>query len=404
MKKFINLFIYLGVASCVTFFSVFALANSQSASVGKYEFDITLDYFKTTSNFSSAGTKESLPSGNHLQSINTMFRTRYTLTEQSALVGGVVIGNTESKDNLATRTNSSLSHVVFGGDYRIIETQLWNLTAEGSFTYILDKFNAATDAALNNDGANEIKALLGMSYFWGDFRPFAKGGINYRFEGLSTLFIYSLGSEIRYDSFYYGFLLNGVMTIKDDEKTQKAFERESVTNRVNASSKRYHSINPNLLDTEVYITFKLNKNFSIKPFAGYTLSGSNTAEGFHMGITVGWGHEAPIQRFKSQKTELKNKNTDRPTAIDPSDKGFKEDTNDGVNQDYFKNVNPSKDNYIEQLEGPSKNLQNATEPEPESEQEYIAPISKPKPKPVFNPAIEKDYKIKIKKKKKKKGN
>ena len=191
------------------------------------------------------------------------------------------------------------------------------------------------------------------------------------------------------------------MSIKDDEKTNQPLDRDSITNQVNAGSKRYYSINPNLTDSELYLKFDLDRDWAVKASAGYTLLGSNSAEGFHLGASLNWGFGGQSKKYSPARSSFKKSDTKptKPMKTDPADQTFREDTNDGVNQDYFKPVSPSKSDYIEQIEGSSESLQNTTMPDLET-----APVKiKLKAKPGGNPVVEKEYKIKIRKKKKKRS-
>ena len=82
-----------------------------------------------------------------------------------------------------------------------------------------------------------------------------------------------------------------------------------------------------------------------------------------------------------------------------TDNYFKEDTNDGVNQDYFKPVAPAQKNYIQQVEGSKQNLQNTTTNDQVNEQ---AKQNEEVKKQLNN--LEYTIKLKQKKKKKKSGN
>ncbi len=384
----------VSVWAALLFVSTASHADSifQGYNSGHFDFDASLDYFKTTSNFLPDGSKLKLPSGNQFQSINSLIGARYVFFDDLGLFGKMGVGNAESKDSLSTRTNSTVSHVLIGADYRIFKFDAWTVTALLSYSQALEKISATTDSALNNDGANEVKAFLESSYKLGDFVPYAKAGINYRSEGLSTLFLYTLAAEIRSTSLAGGAAINGLMSIKDDEKTNTPGDREAITNRVNGGSKRYDSINPNLTDLEIYLKYKMYNDLVFKLTTSYTLAGSNSAEGLQFGLAATWSFGQHVKKSSAKKLE-----TLKPVTLDPTDKNFKEDTNDGVNQDYFKPVTPSKSDYIEQIDGSSENLRNATEPDVEA-----APLkTKIKPKAALNPALEKDYKIKIKKKKKK---
>lgn len=402
MKKLI--FGFVAMISFLSVGSAYAESNLRRYGAGRFDFEIGVDYFKSAANFQSDATKSALPSGNYLQSINVVSEARYVLFDSLALSVGAAVNSVETNDNLSKRANSSLSHIYIGGDYHLMNRESWEMFFEASYSQAMEKVDVAADSALNSDGANEIKAAVGGLLKWGYLVPFGKVGLNYRTEGLSTLMTYTAGMEIKFESFAFGGLVNGSMTVKDDDKTNQAFERDILTGRVNAGSKKYYSVNPNLTDSEIYAKFSFDNNLSAKVFGGYTIIGSNTAEGFHGGAAISWGFggsPGPTQEFifsdspkKPSRNQLKKP---KPIAVDPSEQGFKEDVNDGVNQDYFKPVMPKKDDYIEKLESAPENQDPESPPPP--------PVAKPKAKikPVLDPAVEKEYKIKLKKKKKKKS-
>ncbi len=356
---------------------------------GRADFGANLNYFKSTANFNSDGTKSDLISGTYFQSIDTTLSTRYVLIKDLGLSTTLNVGSSESADTLATRRNSSANKISIGSDYQIFNTGFWNLILDLSYSHALEKVDATADTVLNNDGANEVQAGLSTTLNFDGFVPFGQVGAIYRTEGLSTLLTYTGGAELRFDEIKLGGLLNGYSTLKQDENTARPFVRDLLTNRVDAVSKKYDAVNPTLLDSQIYLSYNFDPDFSIKTFGGYTLIGSNDAVGLHFGaaMTIGFGGERYVKRNQIRNNSLQKSPPKNSLSLDPNEKSFKEDTNDGVNQDYFKPVNPSKDQYIEQIEGSPKSLKNATEPDP------VVPTA-------AETALQKDYKIKIKKKKK----
>lgn len=353
---------------------------------GRTDFELSLNYFKSNSNFSSGGTKADLPAGNYMQAMDSTIYGRYVVVNDWAIFSNANISNAESSDSIATRTNSALNAISIGTDFQMISTNWFNLTAEFSYLQSLEKVKTDTDSVLNGDGANEAILLLGSTFNFDWIYPFFKGGIKYRTEGLSTLLVYTAGLETRNDGIALGGLLTGYSTIKNDDKTDQSYIRDTVNARVDAFSKKYNSTNPNLIDSEVYLKYNFSSEFSMKTFAGYTLAGSNAAAGYHVGAAIDWGFGSNVNHttYSTSRKPVPKKTVPAKTG------GFKEDTNDGVNQDYFKPVTPSKDEYIEQIEGSSKSLRNATEPEPQ-----VNSPAKPEP-------FDSGYKIKLRKIKKKK--
>lgn len=355
---------------------------------GRADFDITIDYFKTTANFISDGSKTDLLAGTYFQIINTSIGGRYVLLQDWAVTAAVNVGSSESTDALATRRNSTLNKALIGTDYQIFNTRFWSLLADVSYSYAIEKTDLTTDNTLSSDGADEVKAIITTALDFDGLVPFGQVGVDYRTQGLSTLLLYAGGIELRFDDIKFGGLLTGQATLKDDENTAKPFLRDVLTGRVNAGSRKFDSVNPTLLDSEIYLKYNFDSNLSLKTFGGYTLIGTNSAVGIHAGATVTWGFGGDSSNKSNSSGKVKQLKRPLPQnkiSIDPNDKYFSEDTNDGVNQDYFKPVAPGKDQYIEQIEGSPKSLKNATEPDTPA---------------ATNPS-EKDYKIKIKKLKKK---
>lgn len=364
---------------------------------GRADFGISVDYFKTTANFGSDGSKNELLSGNYLQNIDINIGARYVLFDDWALYANTKIGSSESTDAISTRKNSSVSQVLLGTDYQLFNTGFWSSTVDFSYTQAVEKVSPTTDNVLNNDGANEVKGLITTGLDFDGLVPFVQVGMKYRTEGLSSLLLYGGGAELRLNLVTLGGMVRGFTTLKADENTDRPFVRDVITNQVDAGSRKYDSINPALLNAELYFKYIFDRDLSFKTFGAYTVMGTNTAVNFQVGAALNWGFGSDANRPKStssKRSAVRKPMPKNTLSVDPTEKGFKEDTNDGVNQDYFKPLAPAKDQYIEQLEGSPKSLKNATEPE--TEPAAVAPAQK-KPEP-----FAKEYKIKLRMKKKKK--
>lgn len=371
--------------------SLFASEVFRSFHPGRFDSSVSVNYFKTESNFSSDGAKTDLPPGYTFQTLDTLIDARYVLFQDLGLYAGATIGNSESTDSISTRKNSSLSYAMLGADYFLYHSELISMYFDFSFNHAMEKVKIDGDTALNSDGADEIRPQVVTIFNLDGWYPYLQAGLNYRTEGLSTLLTYSGGFEVRFDEFALGAAVNGIATIKDDEKTNTPYERDAATFRVDGSSKKYFAVNPNSLDGDVYLKYAITSDMNLKVNGGYTILGSNAAIGYHVGAGLTWGFgeqntESPIEQPVIKTRVTRPKTTNKKPKADPH---FQEDVNDGVNQDYFKPVSPSKDDYIEELE-------------PEEE-----PAARPKKKYITSPKAVKemeaaDYKIKLKKKVKKK--
>lgn len=342
MKK--TLTVVTSVLFCVLCFlphQLWADEVFKSFSIGRFDLNFETNYLKTNANFDPNGEKVSLPANSSLQLINFKTQARYLFFADLGFYSGLNFNNVESNNGTNTRANSVLTHFFFGSDYQILESEKWSLYADVSYYLSNVTVNLNQDDALPSDGASEIKALFVGTMNFEKLRSFGKVGVSERSDGLSTFLLYGTGLE--YFIGYYsalGIEINGASTVKDDINTNSALIRDNLTDRVNAGSRLFYSINPNVLDAQLSYSYAIENSFTLKLTAGTTLKGSNTAEAAHVGFSASWslGNRGMV---KSQTKKTK-KQTDSSIAISDEDPGFKIDTDDGVNQDLFKKVEPVK--------------------------------------------------------------
>jgi hypothetical protein len=330
----------------------FAYDSYQSFRARPISLNVDFEYFKTTENFNADGSKVSLLPNHSFQNISLNPKLRWQFGSSFALIGGFNYANVESNDNVFSRKNALVNRVDLAMEYLFINDAWMRIFGRMSYAHPLEKIDYAGDAALTSNGASEIHPELIMNLdFEGGFYSFLKGGVNVRGEGLSTLGTYGLGSELRFSSFGLGASVLGQLTLKEDENTQRSSYRDNLNFRVNAGSKTFNAINPNAHNLELNLNFLMRRQSQFKVYAGTTLVGSNTASGYYIGTNINWVFDYTPSKSPPRRKE--------PEVL------FKEKTDDGVNQDYFKPVTPVSPEYIQQIEGSKQNLQEATEPDPD---------------------------------------
>lgn len=279
----------------ILFLSIILLANFSNAMTplkdytqGSIELGVSSEYFKTEENFKSGGSKENLPSGFSYQLIDLNIFSRFVLLKDLGLYASGNIGTSESKSSTEVYTNSTFNWLELGADYLILDGQM-KLVADLSAILPIEKVSENMETSLNWDGAFHIRPRAILSYELNGFVPYASLGLDYRDKGLSTLATYSLGlSSSTNSDFIFGAEINGFSTVVNDNlETERERERNDIINRYNANSKKFYSINPSLIDSEIYIKYNINE-WSLGAAAGLTLAGSEIASGFHAKIFLGW--------------------------------------------------------------------------------------------------------------------
>lgn len=370
--------VFLGLAQ-----PAFAYDSYQSFRARPISLNVNFEYFKTDANYNADGGKANLLPGHSLQNMSLNPSARWQFGSSLAFLGGFNYGNTESIDGSFSRKSGLINRIDLGAEYLFLSDVWMKLFTRISYGYALEKIDFAGDTVLTSNGASEIRPEIILNLDFEDgLYTFLKGGFNIRGEGLSTLATYGAGAELRFSRFGFGASVLGQLTVKEDENSQRSSYRDNLNNHVDAGSKIFNAINPNSHGIELNLNFLLSRQSQIKIYSGSTLLGSNAAAGVYIGTNFNWVFDfMPSISAPSKKAPVRR---EAPEIL------FKEKTDDGVNQDYFKPVTPLAPEYIQQIEGSQKNLQKTTEPDPD---EMI------QTKKV--PTKTKGYKIKLRKAKKK---
>ncbi|MES2802763.1 MAG: hypothetical protein V4654_09750 [Bdellovibrionota bacterium] len=358
-------------------------------------FDLAVDtqFYKTTANFDSGGEKTDLAFENSFQIVDVSPQLRWGMFRDLGVRLGGNVGSSESVDPINTRNNSTFNRLDVGADYRLLNYESFQTILDFEYSHAIEKVQTATDSSLNSNGASEIKSTLIMRLDLGSFYPYTYIGANIRSEGLSTLLTYGVGGEFRFSELGLGAVVEGFSSVKDDEFTNSASRRDLITTRVNGGSRKFYSINPNALAAEVFLNFAMTEWIKFKAYGGADVTGSNTSQGFFVGgaLTFTLDYGSGGDDLEEQRVIRRSQRAKKVKK--PVDNSFKESTDDGVDQNYFKSVDPSNDDYVQPIE--------------EEEEQQPAPQNGTGSS--VNPSTQSDldqlgYQIKLKKLKKKKKN
>lgn len=419
VKKCFNAFIlYMVCSILISDYANAFLSSDQVYKNGRFDLAIESDYFKSTQNFDASGSQQALLNSNSYQLINVNPQIRWGVFKDLGIRAGFNIATAESADLYATRKNSTFNRIDFGLDYLLIDSSGVQAILDFEYAYAPDKIPSNTDTVINGPGASEIKPTLILRMPIQHLYPYGLIGINYRSEGLSTLLTYGLGAEYHFSEIGLGAALNGYATIKNDDNSNNVIVRDTITTRVNAGSKKFYSINPNLLSPEIFLKFLMTDNTMVKAFARYDVYGSNVAQGLTFGATLtlsldsslGFGQSNSYRNDNRSMPRKQNTNQvirQTPATTRQKNNGsggsitprvseeptlFKEDTNDGVNQDYFKPVTPQKEEYIQPIDQNNSQIESSPD-----QNETITPNPDESLK---NDLDQLGYTIKLRKKKK----
>ena len=151
----------LVIAGGFGFISTPAIAfdNFKDFKRDRWDFDSSLNFYRTESNFNSSGSQEKLPSGNYLQDIDVNLETRYFIGKKASIFVSGLVSSAESKDAAATRTNSSFTQLVAGGDW-LAYSEAVDVVPEVSVLVPVEKVSPGSDSLINSEGVLELRPKI----------------------------------------------------------------------------------------------------------------------------------------------------------------------------------------------------------------------------------------------------
>lgn len=332
----------------------FALDNYKEFKRDTWDFQVGTNYFSSEANYDSGGKNQSLVSGAKYTLLDLNFESRYTPRRNLSFFAMGNIGNSESDNTIAKRTNSTFNELMAGLDF-VAYNELFELVPEFGLVVPFEKVDLNSDSSLNSEGVFQLWGrLIAQKDFAAQVRGYGWAGVQYRGDGRSFLLPWGLGMQFKLPRVRLGGELFGSQSISDDQDkgdTNAELTRAAYINQVNAGSLKFYSINPSVIDTSAYATFLMTPKWSLQVNGGMTVAGANTAAGFHVGgflrysfdMTEGYAEKTYVPVETALPLERSNMYKPEDTSISSEKKvkKFKEDTNDGVSQEAFK-ARPTK--------------------------------------------------------------
>ncbi len=243
----------------LSFLSIRALATPPNLSQKHLTLRTEVNYLSTNANFDrEGGGIEDLPNNNSYQRWGLKTSALYTFATDLAFDLGLEFARSQSSDALEERTNLQLTE--FHGKLLYqLSNQPFEIIPEAAVVIPFNRVDQATDDVLTGEGA--LQAHLGSWAVW-DLNIayiYAFAAYNYRDEGRSHTLPWRLGAEFDFNGFYLGGEASGIESLTDDKYTNDATQRTRVTNRVNAGSLTYYSVNPQQISASAWVSFDISK-------------------------------------------------------------------------------------------------------------------------------------------------
>lgn len=254
----------------------------------KWRFSSEISYFTTTANYDTEGsTFTKLPNNQSFTKTDVQINSYYSLDKQWNLLSGISFGHGKSVGANSTRNNSKVT------DFQIGTSYLWETKPLVIIPHIyanipFSKVDKDTDDVILNEGSLDLAPSIWISRRIFGFQFYADPGFLFRNGGRSHQFTLKVGLAQRFKSFELGAEYHLESAFTDDDTYQTPSIKQTVTNRVNAGSTKYYSVNPELHSAKVWANYRWSKTIKLQVGYDKTLNGKNTANGSAIFAGLSW--------------------------------------------------------------------------------------------------------------------
>lgn len=318
-----------------------------------WEFQLNSRFFRTEANHTTGGGAfENLPGSNYFQQGDFDFKARFVVDKDFAYFVGAGLALAESKDLVATRSNSNFRDLSAGLEYLFYSDWI-DVIPEVSLVIPLETYSPSTDSVMITEGVFEVKSKVTLQKSYKKFNGFTSFGFTFRGDQRSYLLPYGVGLEWKLPRARIGAELMGYLSLTDDQDTRLRSQREAVSDRVNGGSLYHYAVNPSLMEAVGYYKFRLGQTWVAHVGGGFTITGSSSASGFQAfaGLrysfdTSKWyqPEEAPEPIPESMPTgqsKMYLQKSTEPVSSEKDVKAFQEQYDDQVDQKIFRQTSPT---------------------------------------------------------------
>jgi hypothetical protein len=325
-----NVIVILGLMLC--FGQAYAINQYRVFGDGRWDLDLSGSFFRSTANYSTTGTNQAFVDNNYYQLMNAQAGIRWGLLEMTNVYLYTDFASAESKATDATRSNSGFTNVIAGTEF-LLDFDFMQVIPEMSYLYNTEKISNSQDAVLNSEGINELTGKVNLQFDFDSFLLYGFGGFTYRDGGRSNLFPWGINAEYSGEKMAFGGELFGFQSITDDKDSGNANEtaRDALRARVSAGSAHFYALDPNVVDSNIYVKYAPSSRWLTWAAAGTSILGSNYSNGWHVEAGLRWTFGGNRRSYDDGRKIRSEKKVEQ----------FKEDTNDGVDQKMFR-PNPTQ--------------------------------------------------------------
>ena len=294
---------------------------------------LSFDYFTSGSNYENNNQFIKLANGGEFSIMHINTRFQYYASKKFSFYTYGSFHNTTSVLGNVTRKNTDWPRLTFGTQVSLSKNHL-GFFPEFEVSIPFKTVDPNTDEVISDDGSYHVQAgSWWQKDIWNIF-TYTYLGFQYRTEDLSSLLLYKIGMEKRFQQFLFGAEVSGHTSILNDTYSDAPSVRNNVLSRVNGGSYYTYAVDPALHNIKIKGGYAFSKNFLTLFHVESTLIGQNSARG--LGLWAGVEFRNLFERSAKRKKRKRRRKKRMKT--------FKEKTTD-YDEDLFRPDSPDENEF-----------------------------------------------------------
>jgi hypothetical protein len=297
---------------------------------------ISSEAYYTNSNFDSNSNESHLTGSNYYMLVDIPVGIRYPITPiwdfEAELTGSWAKSKSSDPTFGGERTNSQIHEMRLSTD-TLMPMDGFDLIPELEAIFPFGTISGTTDSVMIGEQVTSFTGKLNLQTRFSQTDLFSYLGYQKRGSGRSDLLPWSVGLGWNAGVNMLGLRVFGFQSATQDSDKSNELTREATNYKVNGGSLKFYAVDPAVTSIEALWFLKFPRQWQLQFNAGLDLAGTNYSKGQFAGLTLifDWGDRG----FRGHSSKKVVQPRGSGFAVDSDTVDFKEDTNEGNDQQYF---------------------------------------------------------------------
>ncbi len=277
-------------------FSFFQVSYAQLPEPLAYEYHLKIqpNYFSSTENLNNDGQKISLGNGSKFTNLTTRTSIYYSWLNSLQVLAGGDFAYSQSTRGNEDRSNLNFSEVFVGTRY-FFERKYISLIPDVLLSLATSAVDPYGDEVLMSEHAHSLNLGLWSLIKLKTFFPYAYVGTKIMSDDRAWFYLLRLGLKYQLSDFSVYADICNTAPFRDDKNVETPQNRWIVTDRTNAGSYKFYSVNPEMIEFTLGSNFVTSETFKTGAQVSLPVRGRRVANGLSFMLSASWDFGSTLE-------------------------------------------------------------------------------------------------------------